>query len=180
MSNTYAVNTTRGQEFATADDISAMGCTVWTPKALTYGKRRGAKQYVWIERPYVSKLIFAVIPAILFPDVREHKHVMGKPLHMHPRTVKGGSGQTLERFRDAVDAEYASQARVRDLQETPCPYTAGQALTILSGAFEGQEARFIGVIEDARKEYARFRVEMPMFDGTVSAEFDPDALGVAV
>ena len=88
MSNTYAINTTRGKEFDVEAELVSLGLHPWVPRRLEekYVKEKG--QSVWYDRPYVAKLIFCVIPAVYWRDVVELKHVIGKPSAISERDVK--------------------------------------------------------------------------------------------
>lgn len=187
MSNTYAINTTRGKEFAVSDELKALGLNPWVPTILASKYVKEKRSYSWYDKPYVGKLIFCVIPAIMWPDVAALKHVIGKPLALSQRDIDGTPAHFntasrldvpavpgLRTFKAAVAAEYADRARQRANSEYECQYAPGDALKMLSGPWEGFTAEFSGVIKRAHEGYAKLRVEIDMFGRSTPVEVDPD------
>lgn len=187
MTNTYAINTTRNEEFSVRDDLKAMGVNPWVPCRLGSRYIKEARAVKWYDTAYVPKLMFAVIPAILWRDVVEHKHVIGKPVPLSrldikgtPAHVKQGTGAWtpavpgLNDFRNAVEAEYADAKRAQENSEYQCQYQPGQALELLTPPWDGFTATFSEVIRHAHDDYAKLRVEVDMFGRKATLEVDPD------
>lgn len=187
MTNTYAINTTRGREFEVEDELRAAGLHPWVPRRLESRYIKEKREAVWYDRPYVGKLVFCVIPAIYWRDVFKMKYVIGKPYNLSRLDIEGipghykrsGGGWVppvpgLRQFKDAVEAEYADAKRKQANSEYQCQYRPGQALEILEGAFSSQPAEFMEVIRRAHDDYARLRLELEMFGRKTSVEVDPD------
>lgn len=187
MTNTYAINTTRKKEFEVADDLRALGLHPWVPirRAGCYVKEKRA--FVYYDAPYISKLVFCVIPPIYWLDVLGIKHVIGKPLALSrmdiqgtPEHAKQSTGEIvpprygLNQFRAAVEAEYADAQRHEANSSYQCQYSPGQALELLSGPFEGFRAEFDKVIRRAHDDYAKLRLSVEMFGQVSTVEVDPD------
>jgi transcriptional antiterminator NusG len=190
MSNTYALNTTRGKEFEVEGELTAMGLKPWTPRRLDSRYVKEKREAVWYDRPYVPKLLFCVVPAVYWRDVHDLKHVIGKPIGLSRLDIEGmpaGRIQTpeggfatrparfgLRDFQAAVEGEYADAKRARSNSEYQCQFQPGEALDLLAGAFEGFPAVFRDVICHAHDEYAKLRVEIELFGRAVPVEVDPD------
>ena len=99
MSNTYALNVTRGQEFAVEAELKAIGATPWVARALCSRSVKERKEPIWYDRPYVPKLVFAVFPAVCFPDVVGLKHVIGKPVPLSDLDVRGVPAYTVKGYK---------------------------------------------------------------------------------
>lgn len=197
MTNTYVINTTRGKEFKVEDDLTAMGLKPWVPKRLVNKPLRKKDKPIWFDQAYIPKLMFCVIPAIYFRDVLELKHVIGNPGELSRRDIEGVPAHTkrftdrygreihvaeipgLKRFKDAVEAEYADAQRRQRNNEYQCAYEPGQALEMLSGAFEGLPAVFHDVMRQAHDEYAKLRVKVTVFGRETTVELDPDKVRAA-
>jgi transcriptional antiterminator NusG len=192
MTNTYAINTTRNQEFGVAEDLAAMGLSAWVPRQLSSRYVKEKRETVWYDRPYVPKLLFCVIPAIYWRDVVEMKHVIGKPVRLSRMDLEGVPAHTgpngkpvaarpgLVSFKAAVESEYEDRARHRANSEYQCQYKPGQALEILDGAFAGFPAEFKKVVKHAHDEYSKILVGVQIFGRETPAEIDPDKVkGVA-
>lgn len=190
MSNTYAINVTRGQEFAVEAEMRRIGGTPWVARRLDSKYIKEKRAYSWYDVPYVPKLVFCVFPAVLWRDVCDIKDVIGKPIALGRGDLRGvkahriqradgtfkdvGAVYGLEDFRDAVAAEYADADRARVNSEYECAYQAGDALHILSGKFEGMDAEFDRTMKHAHDGYAKLRVKVQMMGATVAVEIDPD------
>jgi transcriptional antiterminator NusG len=195
MTNTYAINVTRGQEFSVAKEIEDMGLKPWVPVRLDSRYVKEKRQVVWYERPYVPKLMFCVIPAIYWRDVYQLKHVHGKPMELNRRAIDGapayrkrldgegrgqGTGELipavpgLKQFRLSVEEELKDANRRRQNSEYQCQYAPGQALEILEGPFAGFSATFQKIVKQAHDEYAKLRVEVEIFGRPSSMDIDPD------
>lgn len=190
MSNTYAINTTRGKEFDVEAELVSLGLHPWVPRRLESKYIKEKRQAIWYDRPYVPKLMFCVIPAIYWRDVFELKHVIGKPTELSRLDIEGQpackiqtrQGTTVDRparhglkdFRNAVEAEYQDMQRRKINSEYQCQYEPGQALELLDQAFADLGATFVKVVRDARGDYAKLRVEMEMMGRAVTVDVDPD------
>lgn len=191
MTNTYAINVTRGKEFAVENDLQNLGLHPWVPRQLASKYVKERRETVWYDRPYVGKLIFCVIPAIYWPDVIAVKHVIGKPFPFSRMDIEGQPAYTdpagrhipekpgLKTFRTAVEAEYADTQRRQRNSEYKCQYEPGQALEILSAGFEGIPAVFVKAIKSAHDDYHKLRVATDMFGQSVSVDLDPDKVTLA-
>jgi transcriptional antiterminator NusG len=197
VTNTYAINTTRGKEFQVETELHDLGLKPWVPKRLESRYVKEKREAVWYDKPYVPKLMFCVIPAIYYRDVTKLKHVIGKPYELSRLDVQGipahrkrlegeapgqGTGEKvpgipgLLDFRKAVEAEYADAQRRKVNSEYQCQYTPGQALEILNGPFTGFRGPFQKVIKKAHNDYARLRVAVEVFGRETTVEVDPDAV----
>lgn len=190
MTNTYAINTTRGKEFAVEADLVALGVTPWVARRLDSKYIKEKRQTVWYDVPYVPKLLFCVFPAVYWNDVRAIKHVIGKPIALSERDIrgtpgydiKGRDGKTrkiaplngLNDFQASVAAEYADKQRNRQNSEYECQYTPGQALEMLAGPFEGMPVAFDRAIKRAHNHYSKLRVSVEVFGRATMVEVDPD------
>ncbi|MBO9441390.1 hypothetical protein J7363_04750 [Phaeobacter italicus] len=177
MTNTYAINTTRGKEFEVEQELRSNGLKPWAPRRLDSRYVKEKRETVWYDRPYVPKLLFCVVPAIYWRDVVELKHVIGKPIKLSRLDIEGDRSRGapgLRDFKAAVGAEYADASRRKENSEYQCQYEPGQALELLAGTFEGFPATFKDVIRRAHDEYAKLRVSVEMFGREVLAEIDPD------
>lgn len=187
MTNTYWMNVTKQQEFSVEDDLIEMGLNPWVPRALTMKNVKERKSPVWYDKPYVPKLVFCVIPAIYYTDVKKLKHVIGNPMPLSRRDIDGcpayikpDSGKPcpevpgLVAFKKAVEAEYKDMERRRKNNEYQCLYRPGQALEILSGPFEGFTAEFKKTIKAAHDEFANLRVEVDIFGRATRLDVSPD------
>jgi transcriptional antiterminator NusG len=181
MTSTYAINTTRNKEFAVEQELKEMGLHTWVPRFLASKYVKEKRETVWYDRPYVSKLMFCVIPAIYWRDVVELKHVIGKPIELSRRDIDGSNYGVdgLKQFKTAVEAEYSDRERLRANSEYQCQYQPGQALLMLSGAFEGFEATFKETIKRAHDDYHKLRVSVELFGRESIVEVDPDKVGIA-
>lgn len=194
MSNTYAINTTRGQEFTVEREMWALGLHPWVPRRLDVRYIKEKRDTVWYDRPYVPKLMFSVIPAISWPDVVKLKHVIGKPFPLSDLDIKGTPAQVITRkdgskvsvpavpglndFKAAVEAEWNDAERRKKNGEYECLYVPGQALEILDGPFEGFRAEFKKTIQHAHDEYARLKVAVDIFGRETPVEVDPDKVKI--
>lgn len=187
MTNTYAINTTRGKEFEVEKELEALGLKPWVARRLDSKYIKEKREAVWFDVPYVPKLIFCTFPAIYWPDVVAIKHVIGKPLGLSRRDVHGvpahvvkGSDRVvpaiygLADFQRAVALEYGDMQSRKLNSEFQCRYEPGQALEILSGAFAGFPAEFTGAVKRAHDEYAKLRVSVQIFGRDTPVELDPD------
>ena len=201
MTNTYAINTTRGKEFAVEAELQVLGLHPWVPRLRTSKRVQESPQPKWFDRPYVPKLLFCVIPAICWPDVVAIKDIHGKPFPFKqrdidgrragflthpkpnehipllgadgkPQPIKGVSG--LKDFKRVVEDEYADMRRLEANNDYQCQYKAGQALELLGGAFEGLPAVFKDTIKHAHDEYAKLRADVMIFGRETTVEIDPD------
>lgn len=187
--NTYSINVTRGQEFSVRDELEELGLHPWVPMRLCKKFVKQTGKVKWYDAPYAEKLIFCVIPAIYWRDVRKIKHVIGKPMELSRLDVQGVPAADIRRadgtvshraarpgltqFRDAVQAEYDDMLRCKANGEYTCQFKPGQALEILAGVFEGK-GEFKEVIQRAHDQYAKLRVEVEMMGGKVRVDVDPD------
>lgn len=187
MTNTYAINTTRNQEFRVEGELQDLGLHPWVPRRLDSRYVKEKRAAVWYDRAYVPKLLFCVIPAIYWPDVVMLKHVIGKPFPLSRRDIDGTPGHHkktdgrwvepvpgLVQFKASVEAEYADSERRRANSEYQCQYQPGQALELLHGAFEGFPAKFMDVVKRAHDDYAKLRVEVMVLGRETTVEVDPD------
>ncbi|WP_226780331.1 hypothetical protein [Oceaniglobus trochenteri] len=192
MTDTYAINTTRGREFEVEAEIIAMGLKPWVPRLLASRYIKEKREAVWYDRAYVPKLMFCVIPAIYWRDVFNLKHVIGKPLALRQRDIDGVPAYQrnhgdmakvpavpgLRQFKEAVEAEYADAARRRDNSEYQCQYLPGQALQLLDGPFAGFDATFQAAVKKAHDDYAKLRVEVHVFGRPTTLNVDPDKVAI--
>lgn len=192
MSNTYALNTTRGREFEVEAELRALGLTPWIAKRLCSKYVKEKREAVWFDAPYVPKLAFCVIPAIYWPDVVAIKHVIGKPISLSRRDVQGSPACKVQKpdgsfvkkpavfglkdFKMAVEIEYQDMARRKLNSEYQCQYQPGQALEILDGPFMGLPTVFRDTIKRAHNDYAKLRVSVSVFGRETPLEIDPDAV----
>lgn len=190
MTNTYAINCTRGKEFDVEAELVSLGLHPWVPRRLEAKYVKEKRQAVWYDKPYVPKLMFCVIPAIYWRDVFELKHVIGKPTELSRLDIEGQpackietrDGTLVDRparhglkdFRNAVTAEYEDMQRRKVNSEYQCQYLPGQALEILSGAFAGFTGEFKQIIKGAADDYAKLRVEVQIFGRDTPVDIDPD------
>lgn len=176
MTNTYAINVTRGKEFEVEGELTNLGLHPWVPRQLASRYVKEKRATVWYDRPYVSKLLFCVIPAIYWTDVIKLKHVIGKPLELSRRDIDGeGYGVSgLKQFKALVEAEYADRERLKANSEYECQYEPGQALTLLDGPFEGFPAVFRDTIKRAHDDYHKLRVSVEFLSRETTIEVDPD------
>ncbi|MEO9648810.1 MAG: hypothetical protein ABJ360_22490 [Roseobacter sp.] len=190
MNNTYAINTTRGFEFEVARELDEMGVTTWVPKQLLVKHVKEKKSPVWYDKPYVGKLLFGVFPAVLYRDVCEHKHVIGKPLPLTRRDISGAPSYSvktlagsevhvpavpgLRDFKAVVDDEYADMERRRDNSEWVCAHKPGDALRILEGPFEGFAAIFKEIARARDGDLKEVRVEVEVFGRPTALQIAPD------
>ncbi|MBN8189533.1 hypothetical protein JF540_22870 [Salipiger thiooxidans] len=192
MTNTYAINTTRNQEFAVATEIEAIGLKCWAPKRLDSRYIKEKREAVWYDRPYVPKLIFAVIPAIYWRDVFNLKHVIGKPVALSSRDLDGVPGHYkktdgswcppvygLKQFKASVTAEYDDAKRMQANSSYQCKYVPGQALEILSGPFEGFKGEFEKIVKEAYKGYPQLRLSVDILGRGTRVDIDPDHVRVS-
>ena len=182
MTNTYAINTTRGKEFEVETELKNLGLRPWVPKFLASKYVKEKRETVWYDKPYVSKLIFCVVPAIYWPDVVNLKHVIGKPLELSRRDIDGTRYGVagLVQFKSLVEAEYADRERLKVNSEYQCQYEPGQALLMLDGAFEGCQVTFKDTIKRAHDHYHKLRVSVEFFGRESLLEVDPDRVDVAL
>ncbi|MFV1504995.1 hypothetical protein VWY03_05045 [Phaeobacter sp. JH20_09] len=177
MTNTYAINTTRGREFEVEAELKAMGLQPWVPRRLSSRYVKEKRETVWYDRPYVPKLLFCVVPAICWRDIYDLKHVIGKPMQLSRLDIDGDSGRGtpgLRDFQEAVNAEYLDAERLKENSQYQCQYRPGQALVILKGAFEGFPALFQDTVQRAHDDYARLSVSVEIFGRETPVELDPD------
>lgn len=186
MTNTYAINTTRGKEFDVEAELTAMGLHPWVPKRLESKYIKEKREAVWYDRPYVPKLMFCIIPAVYWRDVFELKHVIGKPAELSRMdiegvpAIKGGSipdrpaRYGLKDFRQAVEDEYQDMQRRKVNSEYQCQYVPGQALELLEGPFAGFSGDFQKVVKSAADNYAKLRVDVEIFGRYTPVDIDPD------
>lgn len=188
MTNTYAINTTRGKEFEVASELTAMGLNPAVPKRLASTYVKEIKHYRWYDAPYIPKIIFSVIPAVYFHDVVKLKHVIGKPSVLtridlsgapayqchggDPRPARVG----LLGFLEAVEREYADQEKARDNDEYECEYHPGDALKVLSGPFHGFDAVFQKSIIEAETGFTKLRTTVSVFGRETPLIVAPDAV----
>lgn len=189
MTNTYAINTTRGKEFTVAEKMSDMGLKPIVPTRLAQTYVKEKRSYTWYDAAYIPKVLFSVIPAIYYPDVLKLKHVIGKPAPLTRADIHGSAAYQCEGgiprparvgltgFLEAVEAEYADQSRSRDNADYVCAIVPGQALTVLSGPFEGFSAEFQKAVRDAATGFVKLRATVKVFGRDTPIEVDPTALG---
>lgn len=177
MTNTYAINTTRGKEFEVEQDLREIGLHPWLPKRRDSRYVKEARKLRWYDRPYVHKLMFCVIPAVYWPNVVKQKHVIGKPYALSKLDMQGDPSRKapgLTQFRNAVDREYDDACRREANAEYECQFAPGQALELLSGPFEGFRAEFKQVIRRAHDDYSKLQVSVQVFGRETPVEIDPD------
>lgn len=170
VTNTYAINTVRNKEFEVAQELSDLGLPmVWCPIALASKYLKQQREYKFYDRAYISKLIFAVIPAIYYSDAIALKHVIGKPLELNRYDCK-----ELGQFRARVEAEYEDARRKQANSEYRCQFEPGQALEVVSGVFADKSAIFRGLVEKSHDEYAKLKLELELMGRPTFVEIDPD------
>lgn len=187
MTNTYAINTTRNEEFTVERELTDLGLHPWVPRQLASRYIKERRETSWYDRAYVPKLLFCVIPAIYWSDVVGLKHVIGKPYHLSELDIRGIPAHTVKgterhvperfglvRFKQEVTAEYEDMQRRRVNSSYICQYRPGQALTMLAGVFEGMDATFVDSIRRAHDEYDRLRVSIEIMGRPSIVEVDPD------
>ncbi|UWS06773.1 transcription termination/antitermination protein NusG [Phaeobacter inhibens] len=180
MTNTYAINTTRGKEFEVEVELKAMGLQPWVPRRLGSRYVKEKRETVWYDRPYVPKLLFSVVPAICWRDIYDLRHVIGKPMQLSRLDIDGDrkrGAPGLREFQKAVDAEYLDAERLKENSQYLCQYRPGQALVILKGAFEGLPALFQHTVQRAHDDYAKLNVSVEIFGRETAVEIDPDQVG---
>lgn len=202
-SNTYAINTVRGEEFKAEAALRDLGLHPWVPRLLVSKSVKEKIEPIWYDKPYVPKLIFCVFPAVYWNDVLAIKHIVTKPFPFTQRDIDGrkagflthpkpnehlplldaGGKKTLIAakaglvdFKHAVEAEYADVERLRANNEYQCQYVAGQALEMLDAAFKDLPAQFRDVVRRAHDEHPKLRVDVDMMGGKVVMEVSPDAV----
>lgn len=187
MTNTYAINVTRGQEFTVERELSEIGLRPWIPRALHSRQIKERRERIWYDRPYVHKMAFCVIPPIYWTDVRALKNVIGKPIPLSRLDINGipacGYGDKksparpgLLEFRRAVEAEYADMCRRRDDANWTCAYTPGQALEILDGAFADRPAVFRKAIKKSHDEFTKLRLDVDFFGRITPVDVAPSSV----
>lgn len=177
MTNTYALNVTKGQEFRTAEEIEALGLKPWVPLARRsrFVKEKGkGGEYVWYDAPYINKLIICVIPAIYFRDVVKLKHVIGQPLEFTRRDIEGDHRQGLKQFKAWVEAEYQDQKRKEANANYKCEFQPGDALRICGGPFADFTGPFQEIVRRSKDDYARVRIEIEIMGRATPVDVDPD------
>lgn len=170
MTNTYAINTTLNKEFQVEQELQDLGLPmVWCPRILhgEYVKQR--RNFRWYDKAYISKLLFAVIPAIYYSDAIALKHVIGKPLELNRYDCK-----ELVVFRLRVEAEHKDAERKQANSEYKCQYEPGQALEVVGGVFSDKSAIFRGLVEKSHDEYAKLKLELELMGRQTFVEIDPD------
>lgn len=192
MTNTYAINTTRGKEFEVEGELQSLGLHPWVARRLDSKKITQQKERVWFDTPYVSKLVFCTFAAVYWNDVVGLKHVVGKPFALTRLGITGSPACNIERkdktfkyvpqifgltdFKAAVEAEYSDAQRHQANNLYQCAYQPGQALEVLSGQFAGLSVVFENVVKRAHDDYAKLRVDLGALG---KAEMPPDQLGIA-
>lgn len=190
MANTYAINTTRGKEFEVEAELIALGLHPWVARRLDSKYIKEKRSVKWYDVPYIPKLMFCVFPAVYWPDVVGIKHIIGKPIVLTDRDVKGEPRKEITTrngdvvvypamhglvdFQRLVKAEYDDMARRRDNSEYECQYKPGQALEIMSGPFMGLPTEFRQAIRRAHTDYTKLRVDVNVFGRMTPLEVDPD------
>lgn len=190
MTNTYAINTTRNQEFEVERELLALGLKPWVPKLLDSRYVKERREVVWYDRAYVPKLAFCVIPAVYWNDVIEIKHILGKPQPLSRLDINGvpehksPSGKLragrpgILGFKAAVEAEYEDATRRRQNADYRCIFKPGQALELLHGPFEGFPAEFKKMVKRAGDEYEKLQVGVMIFGRETLVDVDPDKVGL--
>jgi hypothetical protein len=183
MSNTYAINVTVRKEFAVEEELQNLGLKPWVPRMLKkkWVKNKGKNgAWAFYDAPYIEKTMFCVIPAIMHPDVRKIRHVMGKPIALSRMDIKGTSRRVgLETFKERVQSEYDDMKRHENNAKYVCQYEPGQALTILSGSFQGFSAGFQSVITSIAEGGVFLDVEIDLMGAKRTMRVDPDMVGAA-
>lgn len=195
MSNTYAINCVKGREFEVEAELQAMGLHPWVGRRLVSKWVKEAGKFVWHDVPYADKLIFCVIPAIYWTDVRKIKAIVGQPVELTRNDMDGLPAAQIERtdgtiyhrparhglidYKRHVLAEYADMERKRASAEYECQYEPGQALTMLDGMFEGRPQTFKEVVRDAKTQLAKIRLEVAGMGRVVEVDVDPDRVRAA-
>lgn len=181
MTNTYAINVTRGREFAVEAELQQLGVNVWLPRRLE-GKwvkdPDAGYQCTYYDKPYISRLMFGVMPAVLYPDVAALKHILGKPMPLSDLDIRGPRGNDgLTTFKASVEAEYADMERKRANSQYECQFEAGQALMILKSAFEDYTASFQKVIKANGEVF--LDIEIDVLGARRTVRVDPDVVEAA-
>lgn len=184
MTNTYAINTTRGKEFTVEEELEQLGLHPWCPRMCCSRYIREAKRFEYFDRAYIPKLMFCVIPAISFGDVLQIKHVIGKPYALSRLDIEGSPGgdlaipiNGLRAFQRLVEEEYQEQVALRKARdvnaEFQCQFKPGDALRVLSGPFTDFTAKFAGTIKHAHEMHVKIRATVEIFGRDTSIEVNP-------
>lgn len=182
ISSTYAINCTRGKEFAVEKELQDMGLHPWVPRMLASKYIKEQRRVKWYDKPYVSKLIFCVIPAIYWPDVVKLKHVIGKPKELSWRDMNGDKALGavgLIDFQRAVRDEYRDMERKRANSEYECQYKPGEAVRLLLDNFEHMPATFVQAVKKAHQEYEHLQVETDFMGRKTIIEVEPHQVKAA-
>ena len=191
MANTYAINVTRGKEFAVADELRALGLNPWVARRLDSKYIKEKKEWVFWDVPYLPKMVFCVFPAVSWSDVISIKDVIGRPMGFSDRAIRGRPAHDIQRkdgttvhipatygladFQGRVDAEYEDATAKRENIGYVCKYKVGQALEILKGGpFEGMQAEFSELVKGAHHEYAKLKVTVQGIGGAMDITISPD------
>jgi transcription antitermination factor NusG len=165
----WVIATANGQEFPVQNHLEAMGLRAEVPRkveALRQGKRRRPDA---ITSAYLPGYVFAWFDADDWHAIRGAKHV---------RTMMGVSSQAerlVQAFIDRVEADYADRmARIR-ASEYLEEYNPGDLLTIMTGPFAGQIARFTRMLETAHDVFPVIEAEIDVFGQTARVKVDPIA-----
>ncbi len=163
-----------GKEMEVAEAMTEAGADVYVGKRMRFirkGKQRRPEPEV---QPYLPNYIFAEIPVSRYLDVMDTKFLASTTYVLSP-----ADAVALDRFRTAVDAEFAEKDRQRQNMEAISEYEAGDQLLFTDGRFSDSVVRFRDMVERSHDLHPKVRATVEMMGREVTVEIDPLAVRAA-
>jgi hypothetical protein len=174
MTNTYVIYTdggkTKGEynDFITERDLREITSTVWCGRAMQFKTVKG--KYEAFTSPALAGYLFAVFPAVSYPDVKALKHVKyihqlterdieGQPPYKDPSGVQRPGKWGLKDFMRFIDDEWEEAQRVQLNRKAVSKFKRGQELRSKDKRFEYFKLVFKEMRQGPGDPYPRAVVE---------------------
>lgn len=155
-------------EFAVERQLREMGIEADAMEKITLKRQGKRRRPDAISEPLLAGYVFADIPPDMFAAAVRVAGAWGQAM-----AVPRAEATSVRKFMDAATAARTEALRAVQNCEAVTQYDRGEVLEILSGPFRDQLAAFQRVVQSARDEHPRLRLQMEAFGRSVDVEVDP-------
>lgn len=169
MRQTYLAYARGGTEFAVADELTALGITVWCGRAVQSHFDRRSQEYEVHVTPALPNYLFLEMTP---EEYHELQGMRGRPKYLRQRldVLTDGSRRDFEAFRAMVDMnEGAAWHRISRNERPEITFSPGDALE--SGQFPDLSLQYRDVKRD--QGVWKIEAEAEMMGRTVKVMLDP-------
>lgn len=161
---------TAGREFSAQEQCQALGYTCDVPRRVDlvrHAKRRTPDKVV---RPFLPNYLFLHGGNDAFHAVKDIKEIRGTAMG-----VGDSEARRVKAFIARVEADFAARMAQIEAGERVSEYQPGDMLTLMTGPFAGQLARFRRMVEGAHDAFPQIEAELAisLMGRAVMATIDP-------